>query len=210
MPYRRTLPGLSTVRAIAILAAGLLLACNDDEGRAGVSVVENELYGRILNEDGSAAAKVPVELYKADSAGAEVGVDSTDGEGRFRFPSLPPGRYSALARREGALAFLDGLELASRDLDAGERRLRQGGSVSTVVALRPGDDPASVTAVVLGTGYRSTPDAGGDMGMDGMPEGALRIRITSSLPGYLPLEATLNIISGKETLVDTLHLPQAR
>jgi hypothetical protein len=38
----------------------------------------------------------------------------------------------------------------------------------------------------------------------------LRIKVSTSLPGYLPLEATLTIISGKETKVDTLHLPQAR
>lgn len=204
-PFSRITP------AIAALSSVCFFACLDDENRqAGVSVVENEIYGRILNEDGSPAAQVPVELYHADSAGVKIGQALTGNDGEFRFDEIKPGNYSALARRDSVIAFMDGVQVLAGEVNAGERKLRVGGKVRTAVALRPGDDPTTVTAVVLGSAFASTPKPDGDMGMDGMPEGSLRIRISTSLPGYLPLEATLVIISGKETRVDTLHLPQAR
>jgi Carboxypeptidase regulatory-like domain len=208
----RLASGLSGLVGLSgLLAATLLMACaEDDDRQSGVSVVENEIYGRVLQEDGLAAVGVPVVLYKSDSAGVKVSQGVTDNQGQFRFASLPPGAYSALARRDSVIAFIDGVQMLSGKVNAGERKLRVGGKVRTAVVLRPGDEPTTVTAVVLGSDFRSTPKPDGDMGMDGMPEGALRIKVSTSLPGYLPLEATLTIISGKETKVDTLHLPQAR
>jgi Carboxypeptidase regulatory-like domain len=199
-----------TFFAAFALTVGLVACLDEDKDVAGVSVVENEIVGRILGADEAGVQGLKVRLFASDSSGKAIDSTATGADGSYRFASLKPGHYSILARQGNALLFDDAISVEQGRVQREARSLRPGGSVRTVVVLRPGDDVGTVNAVVLGTDFLSTPAADGDMGMDNMPEGTLRLRISTSLPGYLPLEAKLTIISGKETLVDTLHLPQAR
>jgi len=194
----------------ALPLMGMVVGCfdNDDKDRqTGVSVVENEIVGRILLENGDPAAGAKVSLFRAEEAGKPVIEGSASASGEYRFSGIKAGSYSILARQSALVTFQDAIALVSGKLVLPDRLLRVGGKVRTAVVLKPGDDISSVTAVILGSDFISKPKVGGDLGMDGMPEGKLRIRITSTIPGYLPLEAQLDIISGEETLVDTLHLP---
>jgi hypothetical protein len=201
---------LATLSSALALAIGLSACADEDKDVAGVSVVENEIVGRILGADQAGVQALQVQLFAADSSGKAIDSTKTGADGSYRFRALKSGHYSILARQENTVLFDDAIAVESGTVTREARSLRPGGSVRTVVVLRPGDDVQTVTAVVLGTDFLSNPAPDGDMGMDDMPEGTLRLRISTSLPGYLPLEAKLTIISGKETLVDTLHLPQAR
>lgn len=193
-----------------VIASGWVACLQDKDNVAGVSVVENEIVGRILGDQDVGVSGLKVKLFAADSSGKALDSTLTQADGSYRFRSLKPGQYSILARQGNALFFDDAISVEQGKASREARHLRPGGSVRTVVVLRPDDDVGTVTAVVLGTDFLSKPAPDGDMGMDQMPEGTLRLRISTSLPGYLPLEAKLTVISGKETLVDTLHLPQAR
>ncbi len=75
------------------------------------------------------------------------------------------------------------------------------------VELRPGDDPHSVRVQVLGSGFISQADASGSFGMTGMPDGKLRVRFSTTLPGYKILETKLELISGRPLSTGTIHLP---
>ncbi len=193
----------------------LLMAClADTDNTARGTVVENEIAGR-LYVDGGVASGALVRLYTADFA-AEYAADPAageaaplretfaDAEGAYRFEGLAKGAYSVVARH-GTLIGLRDSTLTGSAL--AEDTLKPGGYVEAEVALRPGDEPSSVSAQVLGSSFVSRPDAVGSMAMAGMPEGNLRLRIFSSLPGYDTLYATVPVRSGDTTRVGTLVLP---
>jgi hypothetical protein len=212
MPLR--LPrSLAAPLLLLVLLSGCLL---DSEKTARGSVVENEVAGILRAGDGPAAG-ARVTLYSAN-AGPIPGVGSvkevvTDADGRFRFIGLAEGAYSILGRHDTLLAFQDSILVAR--LPGGGKTLvslppdtlRPAGGIEVKVTLKPGDDPASITGEVLGTPFNAHAGANGDLSMGGMPAGRLRVRFTSSLPGYLPLTVAVEVAPGAVTRAGTLALP---
>ncbi len=79
-------------RSIA-LATMMLLAASSPAAAQGTAATSGEIRGRVVN----AATKTPIGMatvYVADSGAAGVAAHtSTDVDGGFRVPGLPPGRY---------------------------------------------------------------------------------------------------------------------
>lgn len=190
----------------------LLTGCLTDTDReARGSVVENEVAG-ILYADAAPAAGARVSLYSADAAGAALAEAVTDDSGRYAFTGLAGGSYSVLGRKGGLLAFRDSIRIATAPgakvrISLAADTLAVPGSIRAQVALKPGDDPSSVTGVVLGTAFSAHGGSAGDVSMGGMPAGKLRLRFTSSLPGYAPLLVTVEVHPGLTTAAGTLSLP---
>ncbi len=196
----------------AMLSLLLFAGCLSDPDReARGSVVENEVAG-ILYTDAGPAIGARVYLYNAGVAAGALAEAVTDDSGRYAFTGLAAGTYSVLGGKDGLLAFRDSVNLALSS--AGKVRLllpgdtlAVPGSIRVQVTLKPGDDPASVTGVVLGTSFSAHSDPAGDVSMGGMPPGRLRVRFTSSLPGYQPLVVSVAVASGRTTEAGVLALP---
>jgi hypothetical protein len=199
------------------LFLALLSGCLfDSDKTARGSVVENEVAGVLLAGDGPAVG-ARVRLYSANS-GPIPGVGSvqeveTNAQGRFRFTGLAEGAYSILGQHDTLLAFQDSI-LVARLPGGGKATitlppdtLLPTGGIEVQVTLKPGDDPASITGEVLGTAFNAHADPDGDLSMGGMPAGRLRVRFTSSLPGYLPLTVTVDVAPGAVTRAGVLPLP---
>lgn len=209
--------GIPRVLPPAALLLALVTGCllGPDKTARG-SVVENEVAG-ILRAGDAPAAGARVSLYPAESgpqSGAGAARETvTDGEGRFRFTGLPEGAYSILGRHDTLLAFRDSILLARRPgggkatVTLPPDTLLPTGAIEVKVTLKPGDDRATITGEVLGTAFDAHADSAGDLSMAGMPAGRLRIRFTSSLPGYLPLTVSVQVAPGATTRAGSLPLP---
>jgi hypothetical protein len=200
--------------AMVLLLSGCLFS--EDRVARG-SVVENEITGVLLTSGGSPSVGARVNLYSADSRpGAEKGALSetfTDAMGTFHFSGVQNGVYSLIGQHDTLLAFHDSIKLAFA-MDAPKKvlnlvpdTLRATGAITVQITLKPGDDPSTVSGIVLGTGFGALAQSNGDLSMTGMPAGRLRIRFTSSIPGYLPLEVAVDVAPGKTSAAGALPLP---
>jgi carboxypeptidase family protein len=204
--------------ATALLAAALTGCLLGDEKTARGSVVENEIAGTIRTGDGSAAAGASVRIFAADSGSlagnGPVGETRTDAQGAYRISGLAAGAYTLLGQSDGLYAFHDSIVVARPPGDPGKRTVRLAddtlkatGAIAVQVVLRPGDDRASIRGEVLGTAFNAGALGNGDLSMPGMPAGRLRIRFTSTLPGYKPLQVAVVVSPGETTQAGVLVLP---
>lgn len=202
--------------ATAILAAALCgcLMGGGDGGRARGSVVENEIAGMLFAEGGPAAG-ARVRLFRADtgaSQGEAVAVATVGTDGAYRFGSVADGEYAVLGDQGGTLSFRDKVGVRSeggsgRLVQLGADTLLAPGTIEVKVELKPGDDAATVRGEVVGTDFHAQAADDGDVSMNGMPAGRLRIRFTTSLPDYEPLLVEVEVAPGKTTSAGTLNLP---
>jgi len=205
-----------------LVASGFLflLGCVTDGPVARGSVVENEIVGFVRTSDGNAAVGSRVQLFSASSKdfGAtsvptKLGETTTDQNGSYRFSKLDTGVYGVLSQYDTLFAFHDSISIAGSGAGKNDTvlvaadTLKATGAISAQVIMRNGDDPATVTGVVIGTGLNSHPKISGDISMVGMPAGKLRLRFTSSLPGYKPLEVSVQVTPGITKVVGALVLP---
>ncbi|MEO7426380.1 MAG: hypothetical protein ABI036_14420 [Fibrobacteria bacterium] len=178
------------------------------------SVVENEVTGIILTPEGPAVA-ARVRLYAAD-AGAGAGATretATDSAGRFHFEGLGHGAYSVLCDQGPLLAFRDSIPVS--DPSRGGKAtvvlapdtLRLPGAIQAQIILKSGDDLSTVQGEVLGTPFSAHADGSGDVSMTGMPPGRLRLRFTSTLPGYKALSVSVEVAPGRTAPAGALVLP---
>ncbi len=201
--------GIRLLPALLLVVFGCML---ESEKEARGSVVENEIIGALVTGVGPAEG-AEVSLYRSGTPHDEPLAKSTTGaDGRFRFTNLKEGAYTLLGKHGVLLSFRDSILIESVDgqpriVDVSGDTLQTTGSIELEVALRPGDDPASVRGVVLGTAFKAAATDAGSLGMDGMPAGDLPVRITSSLPGYGEIRTTVRVIPGDTTRLGTVTLP---
>lgn len=208
---------LALVQALCAFGFLFLLGCVTDNQVARGFVVENEIVGFVRTSNGNAAVGSRVQLYSSSST--NLGVTkiieetSTDQNGSYRFTKLDSDVYGVLAQHDTLFAFHDSIVVACSNLGKpdtvklGADTLKIAGAISAQIILKNGDDPTTVTGVVLGTGLNSRPKSTGDISMVGMPAGRLRLRFTSTLPGYKPLEVSVIVEPGKTTPAGPLVLP---
>ena len=207
-----------TAAAVALLALALTGCLLGDEKSARGSVVENEIAGTIRAVDGSAAAGARVQIFAADSGSlagnGALKETSTDSMGAYRISGLAAGAYTLLGQSDGLYAFHDSIVIAVPPGDTGkitvqlaDDTLKATGAIAVQVVLRPGDDRASIRGEVLGTAFNAGALGNGDLSMPGMPAGRLRIRFTSTLPGYKPLQVAVDVTPGQTTQAGVLVLP---
>jgi hypothetical protein len=70
----------------------------------------SSLRGRVLDEDGTPAAKIPVELRGSTALNSTTLTDDT---GAFLFENLPPGAYPLLAKPQPKTRTVDGVRLGA-------------------------------------------------------------------------------------------------
>lgn len=207
-----------SVAATALLAAALTGCLLANEKTARGSVVENEIAGTIRTGDGSAAVGARVQIFAADSGSlagnGPIGETRTDAQGAYRLSGLAAGAYTLLGQSDSLYAFRDSIVIARAPGDTGKSTLlladdtlKATGAIAVQVVLKPGDDRASIRGEVLGTAFNAGALGNGDLSMPGMPSGRLRIRFTSTLPGYKPLQVAVDVAPGKTTQAGVLVLP---
>jgi len=147
--------------------------------------------GTVRDAAGRPVSRLPVFL---DAGHGGVHVEATDGEGRFRFPPLPAGRYRLVSGPKGPLAGADlevpsgttdlevrltpGLALRGRVLDLGGR------AVPGEVTVRPENDADHLAARTL-PGPVLVGQAG-EFRVPGLRPGRYRVRFLG--PGHEPAE----------------------
>ncbi len=200
--------------AMAISFFGCLF--NEDRISRG-SVVENEIVGTIRTSDGLPSIGARIQLYAADSGKASEKdaflETQTDSTGQYHFRQVTDGVYSLIGKHDTLLAFHDSIQV--KPIKGGPKQLfnltpdtlRATGAITVQVILKPGDDASTISGFVLGTAFSSHAQNNGDLSMQGMPAGRLRIRFTSSLAGYRPLEVAVNVAPGNTTAAGVLVLP---
>lgn len=201
----------------AVLGLALCGCLVGGERDARGSVIENEVAGILSGPGGAAAVAARVRLLPADS-GSLSGTGAlretlTDSAGRFRFADLPAGVYTVLGQSDTLYALRDSVVVpkptgtAKDSIKLPADTLRATGAIEVRVTLKPGDDPATVRGEVLGTVFNARATAGGDLSMPGMPSGRLRIRFSSTLPGYKTLQVEVAVVPGTLTRAGVLALP---
>lgn len=204
--------------AAAMLAAALAGCLLGNDKTARGSVVENEIAGTIRTGDGTAAVGARVQVFPADSGSlagnGPIGETRTDANGAYRISGLAAGAYTLLGQSDSLYAFHDSIVIARAPGDSGKSTvrladdtLRATGAIAVQVVLKPGDDRASIRGEVLGTAFNAGALGNGDLSMPGMPAGRLRIRFTSTLPGYKPLQVAVDVAPGQTTQAGVLVLP---
>jgi hypothetical protein len=176
------------------------------------SEIENELGARIFLADGTPAAGATVRVLPVDNRPAAAPKGSaaqglafstrTDAQGRYRLDSLPKGEYNILSDKDGAVAIQDSVFISGRQATLASDTLREPGTLIGFVRMQPLDDPRSVIVQALGTNTWANVDDSGRFELDGLAQGAYRLRLESDLTGYTPTFANAAARSGS---ADTLR-----
>lgn len=120
----------------------------------------SSLRGRVLDEDGNPAAKIPVEIGRGNTV--------TDESGAFAFTSLPAGSYSLLAKPQPQIRTVDGARMGAVPIyypgvtdvsQAAPIQVRKGADVSGIVLRLRSVPVHRVAGVVLDPAGKPAPKA---------------------------------------------------
>src|SRR5689334_13132516 len=130
-------------RTLLSLAAGLLLALATSSGAFAQQSASSAIVGQVLDSSGAAVPGATVTVTNTGTAAQRTA--TSDAEGRFSFPSLPPATYTLHAELSG----FQPADVKNFDLRMGETAsptLTLGlGSVTEQVSVRA-DAPLLQTA----------------------------------------------------------------
>lgn len=162
------------------------------------------LAGRVLEPSGKPAVGVAVRLESSRQEVRGAAVASrmriwssvTDGEGRFRFAELPPGRYEVMAQTpEGGRA----REVAEAGQEDVELQLEAAGSLTITVQDKGGAPVVGASVEVWGTGgqsWKQITDPLGEVRLAQVSPGMHSVRV--SHPGFAPGWQRVDVKAGEE------------
>lgn len=185
-----------------LLAIGLIAGCQVQESG---TEIPNELIGRELVADGNPAVGAKLRLVPighipgeggADSLGSLIFSASTDRAGNFTFREVPEGRYNIMASADGLQSFRDSVRITGKAQTLPKDTLRTPGSLTGLVRLQPQHDARTATVQVLGTNLFVNVEETGRFQLKNLGDGEYRLRVVTTVPGYVPLFKEASVKSG--------------
>jgi hypothetical protein len=207
--------------AVVSIMAFLFLDCSDDKVAGGGSETDNSalVSGYIYGINGAPVQDAKVRFVPVNhnpSAGhkALAATDSaiTDSTGWYGLNTLQPGSYNLLAANTNSsqLAYDDSVAITGDTNKLGTETLQLPGSIRGIVKLLPGDNATTVSMFAFGTFNMTGAELDGSFSFSNLAAGTYRVRISSYLDKYLPLDTLLTVQAGVDfPLVDTIALPLA-
>ena len=195
-------------RILSVLAVFFLAVCFVHCDNGG-SELPNELHGVVVTNNRAPAANVKVGLYSinyipADSANAgQAWTTKTDASGKYAFKNIPSGRYNVVGLQDSLGFFRDSISVSGA-AEIGRDSLGLLGTLSGTVQLQPQDEPRNAVIQVMGTDNYVNVDSSGRFTLSGLAGGFYRLRVSVSLPNYVPLFKEVQAHAGKH---DTLAAP---
>ncbi|MCB9496122.1 MAG: hypothetical protein H6686_04455 [Fibrobacteria bacterium] len=189
---------------IAMLALGLLSLQGCDSDQATGTMDENNHSAKMATiylPDLRPASGAVVQAWSRDDSGKTPSMQTlTDEEGKFDIPELPEGIYRLVARKGDLVAMQDSLYTSNGRINPKSDTLGEAAKVTGRVRMTGGDNPASVTILVMGTDQLVNVDRQGRFLIDGLASGSFRLRLSTSLSGYTTTATTIQAKAG--TMVD--------
>jgi hypothetical protein len=153
------------------------------------------------------AGNVTVKIFK-DTATIPALQTQTTGNGSYKFGALEPGSYNVWAESSDSIvAYKDSIKVPEKVQVTADLTLAKGGSVTAVVGMQPGHNPASVTVNALGTEKYANVSDSGWFTIKGLAAGEYTLKLVSTIAGYTPTYETIIIQSAvADTLKDTIFM----
>ena len=205
------------IRLCSAVAVALIFCtgCSVIDG-TGSSTQTGIIIGKILNEDGTPANNAQVLFIQTDQIpspslaklATENDSTTTNDSGIYKVRELPAATYNIFAQKDSQFCYLNSVKIDSTVSTISPATLRKPGSLSGIVRLLPNDDSRTVLILVYGSNiFRFPSDFTGHFTLDNMAEGSYKVKILTTIAGYMPLDTTFFITAGKnDTLGDTLRL----
>jgi hypothetical protein len=187
----------------------IVLHCSDLKQVSGIEITNGNCVGKIFSPDGSAADNVLVRLIPSDYnpyAQTDFSIDSTftNAHGDYTFTVAQPDSYNFVAEK-GTMSCMQHSIFVQADAKTvvNNDTLRESGTLSGIVRLKPGDDNGKVIILVLGTNVYTVPsDTSGGFSTPLLPKGDYVIQIFTTLSGYAVLDTNVSIREGTRTQLD--------
>jgi hypothetical protein len=165
--------------------------------------------GKIRNEDGTAAKGVSVQLIPVSFSplnaldSSKIDSIQTDDKGRYFFNLKASGIFNLSAQSNGACSYKDSIFADKNNKTTlPDDTLREPGSLTGTVQLRPSDDNRKTFILVLGTYTFTQPkDSSGHFSIPALAQGNYKVQILTSLPDYTLFDTSITIESGKNTAI---------
>ncbi len=196
---------------LLLFLAGVLSSSCVQEGGTDIP---NELVGKEFIA-GKSAVEADIKLVPVgfipggqggDSGRTLIFTSKTDAQGRFYVKNAVPGQYNILASKDGLKSFRDSIAITGKGQELASDTLKAPCSLTGIVQLEPQDDPQSVTVQVLGSTTFVNVDQNGLFSLTNLGAGQYRLRIVTTLNGYVPLYKEFTLMPGRnETLIEPLR-----
>lgn len=151
--------------------------------RGGTDTGNARVVGMVYNADGSRAHAEVVFVPSGYNPNGGQNLQhsvSTNDTGAYQFDSLPPGTYNILGNGSTGIAFKDSIKIGDDRIVVPPCTLSAPGSVSGLIEIEPGDNPAQALVAVLGTNTLCFTGANGKFEIDSLAAGTYTLWILSS------------------------------
>jgi hypothetical protein len=207
--------------SLCLLTAVGCLFQNDDDGELAKrgSEVENQVYGTLVDANGTPVAGATVKALPASASlvktsagfgatGVQADSVTTDSLGRYGFRTLAGGSYNVVGDyREGALVVLHpgvAVKDTGDTVNVGIDTLRAPGSVAGRV-VQGNSGKGGVLCYVPGTSYVAVSDDSGRFVIGGVPQGFYAIDYSAA--GYvITPDSGIAVLSGRRTQLQDKRL----
>jgi N-acetylneuraminic acid mutarotase len=135
-----------------------------------------QTIGVLVDENNKTVDDATVEIFKADSQNTYK-ITTTKANGTYLFDSLPPGKYTIVAKsKDGKAVYIEPFLRDTVKLDLGTDTVRAPGSIEGCVTYPQIDQiDKDVSVYIPGTSYHATTDNGA-FTMDGIPKGTYTLK----------------------------------
>jgi hypothetical protein len=216
LPYKSQNQGSLSMKSCICIAIFLMCAifavrCSNPRQVSGIEITNGNCVGKIYHSDGSAAGSALVRLIPSgynpySQTNASIDSTYTNSFGDYSFLISQPDYYNIVAEKGSTSCLQDSIYIqgdAKTIID--NDTLRESGTLSGSVRLKPGDDSRSAVILIVGTNVYTTPsDSLGNFETPLLPKGTYRIQIFSTLTGYAVFDTNVTISEGADTKINVI------
>jgi hypothetical protein len=189
----------------------IMSTCSKPRQVSGIEITNGNCIGKIFNQDGLGAKNAKVKLIPVNYnpySQIRDSIDSTftNANGDYGFMVTQPNYYTIVAEKGSTSCKQDSIFVqAEAKTIVDNDTLRESGTLSGVIRLKPGDDTSRVVILVLGTNVYTVPsDTSGRFSTPLLPKGNYTIQIFTTLAGYAVFDTNVTILEGAQTELDVI------